>query len=109
MTHEGKIAPRGIDRISFCVPFLCILPGGETKISDAHLRGNVQFYGSRPTPYMSRLAKPSRDAKRGCKPGNRPISTASLRSSYSSAISLSLSFFFLIHACCKMSPEQNRF
>lgn len=34
------------------------LPGDETKISGAHLRGNVQFYGSRLTPYVSRLVEP---------------------------------------------------
>lgn len=59
---------RAIDRIlfAFLVP---VLPGGKTKISGAHLRRNVRFYGSRLTPCVSRhgsepsLVKPSGGAK----------------------------------------------
>lgn len=50
---------RVIDR-SVTIPLLVLaLPDDETKISGAHLRGNVQFYGSRLTPsYVSRLVEP---------------------------------------------------
>lgn len=70
LKFENNGESRDRSHAAFLFAFLVpVLPGGKTKISGAHLRGNVRFYGSRLTPYVSRhgsehsLAKPSGGAK----------------------------------------------